>query len=42
MGDKDMGKYDLIAILTSILQVAEENNEKKTEEHIKKILKAIQ
>lgn len=39
--EDEMNKADLIAILTSILQVAETNGESKTAEHIKRILEEV-
>lgn len=41
METEDMNKADLIAILVSIKQVADDNGEVKTSEHIKKILEEI-
>lgn len=41
MDCEDMSKADLIAILVSIREVAKANGEKKTEEHIAKILEEI-
>ena len=41
MENENMNKADLVAILVSIQQVADTNNETKTSEHIKKILEEI-
>lgn len=41
MEDNELSKADLIAMLVSIREVAKENGEKKTVEHINKILEEI-
>lgn len=41
METEDMSKAEIIAILVSIKQVADDNNEVKTSKHIKKILEEI-